>query len=505
MTASTQLRAAAVLSYIGIGINMIAGLLYTPWMIRSIGKDNFGLYTLAMSVISIFVFDFGLSSAVTRFVAKYVAEGLQDKVDKFLGIVYKLYLYIDVVILVVLSSVYFFIPIIYKSLTPEEIGHFKVLYIIASSFCILSFPFIPLNGVLTAYEKFIQLKLCDLINKILVVSSMTICLLAGYGLYALVIVNAAAGAAMIVLKVIIVHRKTPIRIQYGYKDRAEVKNIFGFSAWTTVISLAQRCIFNIAPSILGIMSGSASIAILGIAITLEGYTYTFGSAINGLFLPRISRIVAQEGGGSVLPLMIRVGRIQILLIGLIFIGYICLGREFIYLWLGPNFKEAYLCAALLIFPAIVQLPQEIASTTVYAMNKVRIQAFLFIFMVVFNIVFSLLLAQRFGALGICISICIAYLIRTAGMNLIYHRVLKINIPQFFRETFCKMGVPLLGALATGLLIQHFIPMTGWIGFLVKGSLLMITYAIIMLYGAMTQYERQLIFSPITMLWNKIKK
>lgn len=504
MTASTQLRAAAALSYIGIGINLIAGLLYTPWMIRSIGQDNFGLYTLAMSVIGIFVFDFGLSSAVTRFVTKYVAEGLQDKVDKFLGIIYKLYLYIDVVILVVLTSVYFFIPTIYKSLTAEEIERFKVLYIIASSFCILSFPFIPLNGILTAYEKFIQLKLCDLINKILVVSSMTICLLAGYGLYALVIVNAAAGVVIIALKVIIVHRKTPVQIQYGYKDRAEMKNIFGFSAWTTVISLAQRCIFNIAPTILGIMSGSASIAILGIAITLEGYTYTFGNAINGLFLPRISRIVAQENSGSVLPLMIRVGRIQILLIGLIFIGFICLGQEFIHLWVGPNFKDAYFCAALLIFPSFIQLPQDIASTTVYAMNKVRIQAFVFIFVAVFNIVFALLLTRIFGVVGICISICIAYLLRTAGMNIVYHRILKINIPQFFRETFWKMGIPLLGALATGLLIQHFIPMTGWIGFLVRGSLLTITYAAIMLYGAMTQNERQLIFSPITILWNKIK-
>ena len=35
-------------------------LLYTPWMIHSIGRENFGLYTLAMSVISLFVFDFGL-------------------------------------------------------------------------------------------------------------------------------------------------------------------------------------------------------------------------------------------------------------------------------------------------------------------------------------------------------------------------------------------------------------------------------------------------------------
>ena len=78
MTSSQQLKLGALMSYMAIGINILAGLLYTPWMIHSIGRENFGLYTLAMSVISLFVFDFGLSSAVTRFIAKYLAEGRQD-------------------------------------------------------------------------------------------------------------------------------------------------------------------------------------------------------------------------------------------------------------------------------------------------------------------------------------------------------------------------------------------------------------------------------------------
>ena len=82
-----QIKVGALISYVAIAINIITGLLYTPWMIHSIGRENFGLYTLAMSVISLFVFDFGLSSAVTRFIAMYLAEGRQDKADNCLGLV----------------------------------------------------------------------------------------------------------------------------------------------------------------------------------------------------------------------------------------------------------------------------------------------------------------------------------------------------------------------------------------------------------------------------------
>jgi O-antigen/teichoic acid export membrane protein len=82
----------AVLSYISIAINIIAGLLYTPWMITQIGQSNYGLYTLANSLITIFVMDFGMSAAVSRFVAKYRAEDNQEAINNFLGVAYKLYI-----------------------------------------------------------------------------------------------------------------------------------------------------------------------------------------------------------------------------------------------------------------------------------------------------------------------------------------------------------------------------------------------------------------------------
>ena len=97
-----QIKTGALLSYIGLGINILIGLLYTPWMIHSIGRDNFGLYTLAMSIITLFVFDFGLSSAVTRFMAKYIAEGRNDKANNCLSLVYKLYIGIDTILLLIL-------------------------------------------------------------------------------------------------------------------------------------------------------------------------------------------------------------------------------------------------------------------------------------------------------------------------------------------------------------------------------------------------------------------
>lgn len=481
------------MSYMAIAINIVTGLLYTPWMIHSIGRENFGLYTLAISVISLFVFDFGLSSAVTRFIAKYLAEGRQDRANNCLGLVYRLYFIITIVLFLVLVGVFFFIPQIYKELSPDEIQKFKVVYCVAALYSVISFPFIPVNGVLTAHEKFIQLKICEVAHKLIIVIAMSVCLLLGGGLYALVIVNALAGLLTILFKLYCIRKYTPQTVSLHYSNKSEFREIVGFSSWVTVIAIAQRCIFNLAPSILGALSGSTAIAILGIAITLEGYTFTFSSAINGMFLPKVSRIIA-DGKGDVLPLMIRVGRIMIYVVSLVVFGVIVLGKDFIHLWVGPDFKESYYCAVLIILPSLLQLPQDIGSQTIYAKNKVRKLSIVYMIMAVTNIVGAILLAPSLGAVGICISICIAYFVRTIGMDIIFYRDLNINVFAFFRETFIKMSMPLVLSLLIGFSCNYIIPLHSWIGLVTKGCLFVLFFCVVMYTMSMNSFEKELLTS-----------
>ena len=103
-----QIKKGAIISYLAIGVSLLSGLLYTPWMIKQIGVNDYGLYTLATSLISIFLIDFGISEAVSRFISKYNAEGNQEKVNDFLGLIYKIFILIDLVILVILIALYFY-------------------------------------------------------------------------------------------------------------------------------------------------------------------------------------------------------------------------------------------------------------------------------------------------------------------------------------------------------------------------------------------------------------
>ena len=491
-----QIKVGALISYLALFLNIVTGLLYTPWMINTIGKADYGLFTLAMSVISLFVFDFGLGSAITRFVSKFLAEGRQDKVDSLLGLVFKLYLFGDLLILLSLVVIYFFLPSIYLGLTPEEMASFKLVYIIASMFSVVSFPFLPLNGIITSYEKFIQLKSCDLIHKLIIVGLMTACLLLGGGLFSLVIVNSVAGIIIIILKVGVLGKTRISAIQWRYWDKALYKSVLSFSVWVTVVQLAQRCIFNIAPSILAAFATSTAITILGIAICLEGYTFSFASAINGMFLPRVSRMLTNDNKQELLDLMTRVGRIQIYIIGLLCIGFICVGREFIQLWLGEGYEEVYSCALMIILPSFLQLPQEIGNTSVVAAGKVKQQAYAFMLMAAMNLLLAYPMTKYWGVEGLCCSIMIAYLVRTLTMDYIFYKHIQINVFKFFRNSYLRILPSIALSIVLSLVLFEFLEDGGWYGFILKTLLCVLIYLLSVWVFAMNNYEKHLFALPI---------
>lgn len=494
MNSSKQIKWGAVLSYVAIAFNIISGLIYTPWMVETIGQSQYGLYTLANSLITMFLVDFGLSSATSRYLSKYNAEGDKEGAERFLGAVYKLYLLIDAVIFTILVVVFFLLDKIYVNLTPQELEQFKVVYVISGLFSVINFPFVTFNGILTAYEKFIPLKVADVLYRLFNVGFTVAALLMGYGLYALVTVHAVVGLLVLLFKFIVIQKTVPAKVQFRNTPKGIYKEIFGFSIWVTVATLAQRLVFNITPSILGIVASSAAIAVFGIVTTIEGYTYTITTAINGMFMPKISRIMTKENVQEDLnPLFLSVGKFQYALNGLIVTGLAVLGQHFIQLWMGPDYAQAYYGILLVIIPGLFYNSLQIANTTMTVMNKVKQSAFVNVLTGVTNVALSFPLSKLFGVTGACVSICIAYILRDVLLLIIYHRQLPLDVLGFIKKCYLRMSVPIAVTILCGVGINRLISDGGWLIFLVKAAMVAVIYiASMLVFGFDKQEKRSLL-------------
>lgn len=504
---NSQIKLGAIISYTAILFNIIAGFIYTPWLVKQIGQSDYGLYTLAMSVIAFFLMDFGISGTISRFISLYRAKGEEKKVGNLLGITYKLYLIIDIFIFIALLIIFIFIQNIFVQLTIEEINKFRIIFLIVGGYSLISFPFMPLNGILMSYEKFINLKLFELIQKILSILLVIIVLTLGKGLYALVIVNAAVNISILLFKLMYINNNIDIKVNLRYKDKKLLKEIFNFSIWMTVISIAQRLIINISPTILGMFSGSMQISVFAIGVSLEGYTWTFANALNGLFLPKVTRMaINEQDNSSIVDLMIKVGRVQLAVVGIIMVGLFSMGKEFITIWMGNSFQSSYYVAIFLIGPGLITLTQEIAYNYLVAINEVKYRAYDFIGSAVISIVLSVVLTPKYGAIGAALSAGIGIFIgHVIIMNIIYYKVFKLDILRFFKECHLKMAFPLIISLIVGILLQKYIPVNNLVLFSIKAMSLSIIYAILMWKVGLNHYEKGLFKYTINSVKRKLMR
>ena len=81
-----QIKIGAALNYVIIGLNTLVGLLYTPYMLRMLGPNDYGLYSLVASVIAyLTILDFGFGNAIIRYTAKFRAERKQREQWEMFG------------------------------------------------------------------------------------------------------------------------------------------------------------------------------------------------------------------------------------------------------------------------------------------------------------------------------------------------------------------------------------------------------------------------------------
>ena len=139
----------------------------------------------------------------------------------------------------------------------------------------------------------------------------------------------------------------------------------------------------------------------------------------------------------------------------------------------------------------------------FAKNKVKKLAIVYVLMAFVNIVLAISFAPKFGAMGVCMSIFFAYLVRTIGMDIIFYKDLHINVMLFFKKTFAALLIPMILCLILGFAINTIIRLDSWLGFIIKGICFVGSYTAIMYLFAMNNSEKELVLTPIKKVCRKL--
>lgn len=504
MSSNSSIKRGALLSYTASVLNIIIGLLYTPWLIRSLGSSDYGLYALATSFVSYFLIDFGLGNSIAKYLSGYRANNQEQNIENFMGVVYKTYLIICFVIAIIFIVVYINIESIFRGLTTLEVERFRIIFLVIAVYSVCSFPFNTFIGVLTAYEKFVPLQKSNILQKLTLVLSMSIALLFGYGVFALVLIQVFAGVVTIIYRYYHV-RQCNVKINWRFSDRTAIVEILKFSVWVCLLGICFQLIYSFQNTVLGMVSNTQNISIYNVSHTVYGFVFAFAYALNGMFLPKVSFIDAEQDDSTakINNLMVKVGRCQILLIGLMISGFSLFGKVFLRLWIGNEYLDAYYVGLLLIVPTIFVLTEEIPNTLLYVRNKVKYRAIAYTIGTIVCSLATYFLSPRFGAIGAGISVFVAVVVfDVICMNVFYHRRMNIDVWGFLKNCHIKYIIPCTLAISMGFGVNYLLLKESWVYLGIAVVVYIIIYIIIMWLLFMNSYEKNLVKSAVGKILRK---
>lgn len=499
----SQLKIGALLSYVVLALNNLVGLLYTPFMLRMMGKSEYGLYSIAASIVAyLTILDLGFGNAIVRYTAKFRAEGKQEEQYRMFGMFFLLYCGIGVVALIIGGILYLNAGNIFDaSMTATELERTKVILLLMVINLAITFPFSLFGSIITAYEQFVFQKVIAIIRIALNYATMIVLLYMGYKAIAMVVVTTIFNILTLGSNFWYCKRYLNIKLIFGKIQIPFLKEICIYSLWIFMNAIMDRIYWSTGQFVLGAFAGTAAVAVFAVAIQLQHMYMSFSTAISGVFLPKVTAMTVQENNGTAISdLFIKTGRIQYGIMILVLTGFFLFGKQFICLWAGAGYAEAYTIAMIIFVPFTVPLIQNIGLVILQARNQMKFRCILSLVVSVCSLGLQIPLSKYYGGVGCAIGIAAGLTVAQIFVMNIYYRVKQnINIARFWIE-ISKMSIVPFSLTIIGYCVLKYVELNSF-GLLGLGIFGYLMFFIPLFYSfSMNSYERNIVRNAIKKLF-----
>jgi O-antigen/teichoic acid export membrane protein len=283
-------------NYAVYAASIVSGIVLTPVIIHSIGKDGYGVWVFIGSVtVFLRTLDVGLAPAIVRYTAFYRGRADTAAISELASCALVLYALVSAVLAlagVVLALVLPSLVSIHGTLSsPARVAAFVTVLALA-----LELPLGSFSSILKGQQRFDIVNVGSLVSIVLYASLIGALLTTHGSLWLLAVIALGATMVRVLLPAALVRRELPsLRVASALVTRARVQELLSFSVYASVGQIAGKVIFSADAILIGIVLGSVPVATYGVALRL--FTVAAGIASTGtdVLYPAYSEL---EGRGD---------------------------------------------------------------------------------------------------------------------------------------------------------------------------------------------------------------
>ena len=501
-----QLKAGAIISYINLLIGNIIPFIYTPIMLRLLGQAEYGLYGIAQSVMGyISLLNFGVGGTIVRYLSKYRAEGNREQEARVAGLFVKVYTVVCGLILVAGLTFAANAQVYSRSLSSEEVETLRILVVLMTLNTAIFLPFSVFSSIVIAYERYIFNKLVSILSTVAAPVLNIVLLYCGFGSVGLV--AAATVVNLITYGLYAWYALFRLQLRPSFQRTAPglLREILKFSSFVFLASIVDTLYWTTDKLIIGWAKGTEDTAVYNIGATFNTYVTGLSSAISGLLVPKLTQMVVRDAPKEEFTnIFIKVGRLQFIIVSFIVSAFVAFGRQFIALWAGPAYGEAYFVALLTMIPVTIPLIQNTGINILYALNKHKFRSTVYACIAILNVVLTFWWVESYGIIGAAAATCVAYVIgNILIINWYYHKKIGIDIPLFWKNIVKMCPVMLVMGTAAWFALDALV-IDNWLVFFGAAAIYAAIYFLLAYWLMMNQYERDTIMVPVKKVLRKLR-
>ena len=467
-------------------------------MVHKLGKSEYGLFNIIGSFVGYLgIMDLGMSDSVVRYVARYRAWKDKEGEEKFLAFIFMLYLGISVVVVTVGLIILAKLPVIFgRSLTAVELSEARIMFIVLLINVTATILLNSISATIVAYERFVLLRTLEIASSIISTVVIIIFLMMGYKAVAVVVITTVINLSILLFKVFYAFFRLKIRMKMSHIEWPFVAEIFNYAMSIFVVVIVEQVYWKLDNVILGVMTSTSVVAVYALGMSFHKYFMSFSTAISKVMMPKIvQRVELGADGKELTDLLISLSRIQAIILMLILSGLIIFGEEFIVLWVGPDYRMAYMVLLVTLIPYSLDLMGNIRNSIMQAKAIYWYRAITILIISILNIAATILMIRAWGMIGAAIATGAGILMGYIAVNIILALKVKIEIGRYHKELAKGLLPAILLSSAAGVAI-NLLHGSSWTIFILKSASYTIVYAICIWFIGMNDYEKSLIKSLI---------
>jgi O-antigen/teichoic acid export membrane protein len=497
----------ALLSYVSLFINIGIALAFTPFLLSSLGQSEYGLFNIIGSFAAyLIILDMGINDSVIRYLIHFREKGNMTEERNFLAISIIVYFFLATFVALFGVWLYLSVDAIFnQTLSILEINSLKTMTIIIITSSVLTIGLNPITAYITTHERFAFLTLLRIGSHIITTFIIVVFLIMGYKAIMVVAVTALMNLVILFYKLFYAYKHLNLRIKLYRFDFVMIKDLLTYSAPIFVNAVTEQIYWKLDNILLGSMVGASIVAVYAIGIMFHKYFMSFGTAISKIMVPKIIKQVERGAdSGELLIILTRVSRVQAIIVMPILIGIILYGRDFLLLWLGEGYGDAYYIMLLILIPYSLELIGNIRNVFLEVKRLFWYRVLVIFFISLLNIVVTIYAIKNWGIIGAAASTGGALILGYLAVSFILWFKLKINMFKYWLDLSRGILLAVSTSLILGLIFSYNAGQS-WLSFIVHISVYTLIYSTLIWFIALDDKEKKQVKTLKLSLIGKLQK